>query len=268
MNTNTQKLGTLIAAGFLMSMAGLAQASLLDVTFGSANDGYAGFTSGLFGGGTPVPVWSNETNGVRFTNAPTNDSGQVNSSLLREITLDRTSGRSYTITGVADLINTYANDNNRLGISLFTTSDDVAGALTGLSLQINLGNSLLGIRRPGVDGGTNTSAALSGVTATQLIGQTLTYTADILFTGLNIEIDFTLSAPINSYSQTVSAIVLAADYTGDNFGFGARGRVRNTDTRIDPFIYEAKSFSVIPEPSTLALLGIALGSLVLFRPRK
>lgn len=240
------------------------------ILFGSDNDGYGGFTSGISSSlGSPLPTWSEELNGVRFTNAPTNDSGQVNSSLLRQFTLDRTDGRSFTITGVADWTSTYAgSDNNRLGIALFATSDDLAGAETGLSLHVNLSASQIRIT-PGVNGTAISSAALSGVTNTQLIGQTLTYVAAISFVGSNIEIDFTLSAPVNSYSQTISTTVAAASYTGDNFGFSSRGRVRNTSVGVNdsPFIYEAQSFTVVPEPTTMGLVFGALGVGLMVRRR-
>lgn len=239
------------------------------IIFGSDNDGLGGFATGATAAATtPAPDWTITTSGALFTNTPTGptvplDSGQVNSSLLKAFTLNRTSGSSYTITGVADLMSTYAADNNRLGISLFSSSDSLAGIDSGLSLQVNLGTSLLVIRS-GVNGTTVTSAALNGVTATQLIGETLTYTAVLDFVGTDINVDFTLSAPSLTYSQNITGTVAAADHLGDNFGFGSRGRVRNENA---DFIYEANSFSVIPEPSSALLLGL-LGGCGLMRRRR
>jgi hypothetical protein len=71
----------------------------------------------------------------------------------------------------------------------------------------------------------------------------------LTFVGSNIEIDFTMTDQ-NNFSQLLEATVVAADFTGTHFGFGTRARVRGTDTRIAPFIYDAKSFTVIDVPAT------------------
>ncbi len=284
MNVMTNKTATLLTAGLLMGMAGLTHATLLDVTFGTANDNFGGFTSGASATTTtPAPAWALTATGARFTNDPTGpasppDSGQVNSSFLRQVTLDRSDGASYTITGVLDLISTYAGDNNRLGMSIFATSEALAGVDSGISLQVNLGSGQVQIRHPGVNGvSTFATASLSGILASDLIGQRLVYTADIDFVGANINLAFSLAAPnlipdpvndpLTSFSQSISSTgtIVADSFTGDNFGFGNRGRVRNENPG---FIFEAQSFAVIPEPSTLVLLGIALGSVVLLRRRK
>jgi hypothetical protein len=232
--------------------------------FGSDNDGFGGFAANT--ADADNTSWTNETTGVLFTNDGAGNAGFVNTSLLKEFILDRNNGSSYTITGTVDLQSTYAADNNRIGMSIFSTSTDLAAADTGLSLQVNLGNGQMRIVN-GVNGSEITSTALSGVTATELIGQTITYTTVILFTGTDIDVDFTLSSPVNSYTQTISGTVDAASFTGENFGFGTRARVRGTDTRTAPFIYEAKSFSVIPEPSSAMLTGL-LGAFALLRRRR
>lgn len=271
MNAKNQSTGAIFAAALLLACGPRSHAQT--TTFGSDNDGYGGFTAdNSLIIPTPEPEWTLGTSGAIFTNGPIGDSGQVNSSLLKQFTLDRTAGMSYTITGIADWTSTYAADNNRLGILLFSSSDDITGADSGISLQVNAGTNTIRFLLGGVNGTQNTSATLSGVTGADLIGQTLTYSADVDFVGTDINIDFTLSAPVNSYSQTISATVAAADYTGDFFGFGSRGRQRSTTPGVNdiPFVYEAKSFdvSVIPEPSTLALLGAAAGMLHLLRRRR
>ncbi len=265
------KLTTTITAGVVLLWASSAVAVPITTIFGSDNAGYGGFTTGAtVPTTTPAPAWTLGTQGAIFTNAPTDpapnpDTGQVNSSLLREFILDRTAGNSYTITGVVDWTSSYANDNNRLGISLFATSAALAGIDTGLSLQANIGaatNNL--IIRQGVNG-TSTSSATISIPRANLIGQTLVYTATIDFVGSDIDIGFTLAAPDLSYSQTINATVAAASYTGDHFGFGSRGRVRDGNA---DFIYEAQSFAVVPEPSTVLLLSAAgLGGLALLRRR-
>ncbi len=246
------------------------------IIFGSANEGYGGFTDGvtnptLVPTPTPAPAWSLTTTGARFTNDPTTDSGQVNGSLLKQYTFDRISGNSYTITGIVNLISTYAADNNRVGISLFSTTNDLTGIDTGLSLQVNVGSGTGLIRiLNGINNSTAlVSSGLSGVTGTDLIGETLNFTAEIDFVGTDINVAFTLSAESLSYTQTISTTVAAASFTGDYFGFGSRGRERNTTpgTNDIPMIYEATSFSVIPEPSSTLLAGL-FGSLCLLRRRR
>jgi hypothetical protein len=242
--------------------------------FGSDNDGLGGFNA-VAGSSiaSPAPAWTITSTGAVFTNAPTPavppdpnpDSGQVNSSLLKEYVLNRSSGNTYTITGVADLTSTYAADNNRLGISLFATADTLAGIDSGLSLQVNLGGGILSIRNGGVNGSsTVSSASLSGAAAGDLISETLIYTAVLGFTGTDIDVSFTLAAPDLSYSQTISGTVDAASFPGEHFGFGSRGRVRNGNA---DFIYDAKSFSVVPEPSSALLAGL-FGAAVLLRRRR
>ncbi|MCB1134449.1 MAG: hypothetical protein KDN05_25265, partial [Verrucomicrobiae bacterium] len=83
---------------------------------------------------------------------------------------------------------------------------------------------------------------------------------DLTFVGTDIEIDFTLTDQ-NDFSQLIEATVAAGDFPGTYFGFGTRGRVRYTvpGTNDIPFIYDAKSYSVIevpapsPAPPTLVI---------------
>lgn len=201
------------------TLAALAIASLLCcdspalatvIVFGSDNDGYGGFTAEVSTiVATPAPAWTLETDAARMTNAPTADSGQVNSSLLREYTLDRTPGSSYTITGVLDWVSTYAADNNRAGIMLFATSGNLAGADSGLSLQYNIGSGAFRIAGGGVNG-SDLATASYGVVAERAdrIGTVFTYIADIAFVGTDIEVDFTLNNGVTS--QSLSTTVAAA----------------------------------------------------------
>jgi hypothetical protein len=233
-------------------------ASANQVSFGSDNEGYGGFAAGASAiVPTPAPAWELTATAARFTNGPTADSGQVNSSLLKQYTLDRTEGSSCTITGVIDIVSTYAADNNRFGILIFATSGDLTGADTGLSLQHNLGNGQFRILNGGVNGSGvttyNVAATYNGLNGASAIGTTFTYRAELTFVGTDIGVDFTLTDQ-NDFSQTLSTTVPAADFTGTYFGFGTRGRVRSTvpGTNDIPFIYDAKSYSVInvPAPSS------------------
>lgn len=258
-------LGSLIALAFTSTASGAI------TTFGSDNDGYGGFTAEVSTiVPTPSPAWTLEANGARMTNGPTGDSGQVNSSLLKEYTLTRTSGTSYTIAGVLDIVSTYAADNNRFGISLFANTVDLTGINTGLSLQHNLGTGNFLILGGGIVGSTLASASFGGLNLASAIGTTFTYQADIAFVGTDIEIDFTLIDE-NNFSQTISATVAAASYAGTHFGFGTRGRVRNTivGTNDAPFIYDARSFDVtmIPEPSAMLLLSGGIFGWTMLRRR-
>ena len=229
------------ASGPGAEASAIAPAPLARTLFGSAQDGL-----GWFSTGTSEPAdtaWSVETSGARFTNNGAGTSGHVNSSLLGPLSMDRTEGNGHALTGVVDLMSTYAADHNRFGISLFAASADVAGIDTGLSLQVNLHTEQMFIRG-GVNGGSLASADLVGVEAADLIGETLVFTATVEFVGTDIGIGFTLSVPSLAYTQSVGTTVAAANYTGGNFGFGARGRVRGTDTKDVPFSYEAVSFSI------------------------
>jgi hypothetical protein len=225
-----------------------------ETVFGSDNAGYGGFTADTqTGTGTPAPVWELTSTAARFSNAPTNDSGQVNASLLKDYTLSRADGSSATITGVLHIESTYPADNNRFAIALFADTSDVAGVGTGLSLQHNLGNGAFRILSGGVNGTVLITATYGGLNGASAIGTTFTYRADLTFVGTDIEIDFTLTDQ-NNLSEVLEATVAAASFTGTHYGFGTRGRVRNNSVGINdiPFIYQAKSFSVVdvPPPSS------------------
>ena len=228
-------------ASDLSPQASAVAEAAVQTVFGSDYDGLGGFATET--SDITNTAWNVETSGARFTNDGVGNNGQVNSSLLAEFSLDRSEGSGYTLTGVAHFLNTYASDNNRLGITLFATSGGVAGIDTGLSLQVNLFTGEISIRS-GVNGGAVASAGLAGVEAVDLIGETLTFTTTASFVGGDIEIEFTLHAPGLAYTQSINTTVAAANYPGEYFGFGTRGRVRGTDTRVAPFIYEAVSFAV------------------------
>jgi hypothetical protein len=230
--------------------------------FGSDNAGYAGFTTSTPGGSNET--WSLEGDSVQYRNQ---NSGTYNSSLLREFVLDRSAGRSYRVEGVVTLTDGYADDNNRVGLYLFgdfpeVPNQDEAGAI---GLIFNMDDSVTGgapgnnaqdniALRVGID---NTllsdPAVLRDQTvpfAQDLFGTTITLAADITFIAIGtnefIQIDASLTAA--GAKTTVSTTVLAADYTGDYFGFVTRARARNyPDTAANrgaPWVMDYRSFAV------------------------
>lgn len=254
--TNTSKHALTTANGIrrtvlLGMLAVAASASANETLFGSDNEGYGGFTAD-FAVTSPatVPGWTELADAVRFGNDGTSNAGFVNSSLLKEYTLSRADGSSCTITGVIHLISTYAADNNRFGISLFANTAGVVGIDSGLSLHYNFGDGDMVIA-PGVGATGVVNADYGGLKGEAALGTLFTFKAELSFVGTNIEIDFTLTDQ-NNFSQLLEATVVAGDNPGTHFGFGTRARVRGTDTRIAPFIYEATSYAVVdvPPPSS------------------
>lgn len=258
--------------------------SAQETVFGSDNEGYGGFASGASASSpatTPAPAWVITSTGAQFTNAPTEpiiapattpDSGQVNSSLLKEFILDRSDGKSYAITGVIDLVSAVAADNNRFGISIFANPGDLAGIDTGLSLQLNIGTTNSQSIRLGINSTVNSpTPPISPITNANFVGKTLTFEGLITFIGSDVKVDFTVRAsglftgPENDipYAQTITHTVTAASVPGNFFGFGSRGRVRNGNLA---HIYEAKSFSIVdtsPPPAGPPVLVITPNTVTL-----
>jgi hypothetical protein len=277
MNTITKKLGALVAAGFLMG--GLAQAAILDVTFGSNNDVLGGF-SVIDPNPTSVTT---ETDSVRWTQ--TQNSLQ-NAGLLQSVSLNRGVGAAYTIRGnttwSAEYDRTYRQGIYLFGDDINLSNDVEPGAL---SIQFQVDNSGISIREalntanyfgPGqidLDGTSpyNDDGLNSNDTFTDV---QMNFVAEIEFlAGDQLQVDFTFEhdfpgSVAGLQTDSISATLTASDFTGDLFGFAARSR---NDGGADSVI-NWQSFSItqtaIPEPSTLVLLGLALGSVFLFRRRK
>jgi arylsulfatase A-like enzyme len=229
------------------------------IRFGSDNDGLAGFTQSA---GSATEIWTTQPGSVQYRNQ---DTGTQNSSFLRAFPLDRSAGSSYRIEGVVTLTDGYADDNNRVGLYLFGDSaqvpdEDEAGAI---GLIFNLDDSVTGGPpgsnarddiglRIGIDSPTLVENVLRNQSTTpfaqDLFGTTITLAADISFINDGadrIRIDASLTDASGDQSN-VSTTVLAADYTGDYFGFVTRARARNypgtAANRGAPWIMDYRSF--------------------------
>jgi hypothetical protein len=262
MNTTTKKLGTLIAAGFLMG--GVAQAAILDVTFGTENDGSGDFTQEVE---TANLTWSDTADSLQLSRVV--EPGLNNSSALTQLTLDRSVGNEYQFTMVFSWDEGYAGNNNRFGLQMF--ADDSAAALSteGIAAFWNIANNTWY-----VGGGVNvfdysTAKLGEAKTGTPFSGETQEYTIDgtvAFLAGDVLFAEFSIIDPDNT-TTTIGGNFVASEMTGDWFGLVGRNRTTGGALEIN-----AKSFNAtqtaIPEPSTLALLGIALGSAFFFRRRK
>jgi hypothetical protein len=210
------------------------------VLFGSENQGFAGFTQSASGS---TEIWSLQPDSVSYENR---DTGTKNSSFLREFPLNRADGNRYTIEGLVQLTDGYADDNNRIGIYLFGDSDvapneDETGALC---LLLNLDTGMLRLME-GIDKSMIAETDTGRGMDNSLFSNNVKFTASILFTGNDIQITGIFTDEFNA-STNLSTTVPAASYTGDYFGFATRSRSRNFgvvgDARSAPFIMDYESF--------------------------
>lgn len=227
------------------SAAGLSETNL----FGSANDGYGGFT-------TPPPagteVWSLTANSVRYAFGTLGVGEGKTTTLLKSYSLDRSNGKAYKIEGVVTLTAGYGDDNNRIGMLLFKSTDtQTADGGDGLWLRLNADDNQTVTIEPGINGAAITSMQSGVIPGDLWIGQTLTYTADCVFTNAggtdSIDVTFKLAGATTNY--TLNAVVPAASYTGTYFGFGTKWRQRGTASsgRDAPPIFDYKTFSVVQQ---------------------
>ena len=274
MNITTKKLGTLVAAGFLMGAGSLALAfpiEILDVNFGSPdNDGLGGFTTSLQD--SVDGSWTVQSDSIRYSILG-GSSNLLNASLVRELdgvdALSTAAGSSYTFTTVIDSTSGgNSNRPNRIALSMFADTD-VAADLNNTGIVVKLltdGTSTFQINR-GLNNFNQQKQVSWGGAA--LGESTFTLESTVSFTATHANIWFTLTDG-NNFSDTMDHTIALADLVlGDYHGAAARSRTRN-DTPNVAFTMDVESYNItaIPEPSTLALLGIALGAAALFRRRK
>jgi fibronectin type 3 domain-containing protein len=222
--------------------------------FGSENDGFGGFATSAE---TDGQVWSQTASSVHY--AFDTISGST-ASLLKSYALDRSDGSTYTIEGVVDLTDGYGDDNNRIGILLFNaTATQTSDGGGGLYLRLNTDGADLSIKN-GINGSTtlaNTSAT-GTYSEDSWIGTTITFKADITFTGSDIEVDFTFTDQ-DGVEDVLSATVPAADYTGTYFGFASKWRNRGSSSsnRDVPPDFDYRSFLLIDTLPPSAPTGLS-----------
>lgn len=245
--TSKLTISGIIALSLTLGASWGSAAGINDViTFGSANDGYGGFT-------TPPPtgteVWSLTANSVRYAYGTLGVDESHTASLLKSYTLDRSNGKAYKIEGVVTLTDGYGDDNNRIGILLFNSTDNqTADGGGGLYLRLNTDDNKTVEIRSGINGTTLASVASGVNPGDQWIGQTLTCTADCIFTNSDIDVTFTLTGATTNY--TLNAVVPAATYTGTYFGFASKWRQRGSSTNPTlnvPPIFDYESFSMVQQ---------------------
>jgi hypothetical protein len=267
MNVTTKNLGTLITAGFLMGFLSLSHATpILDVTYDFGTDPGkttfedAGFTK-ITSGDTFV---SNVADGVHFGNPDL--AARNNVGIFRQFTgLGTTLTNNFTITTTLtyDTLATNANNNRPGGITLFAAENNLQSGINLRILQTStVGTDTLHISR-GLDVANLATQTWTGDIAQ---GDVLTFTVVGTFNTIadSLLLEFTATRGVQSQTlnYTVADFSSSVNIAGNYFGLASRingGVITEADTF---------SVNVIPEPSTLALLGIALGSLVLFRRRK
>lgn len=87
------------------------------------------------------------------------------------------------------------------------------------------------------------SAKLGALTGGALFGTDLAFTAEVAFTGTNIDISFSLTDQ-NFDISTVGTSVAATEFTGEFFGFATRARTRGTAGKTNPWTMDYKNFGV------------------------
>lgn len=229
--------------------------------FGSGRDGYGGFTPSVMGSGEN---WSLQPTSVRYINDDADgpggaEGGTQNGSLLKQYVIDRAGGATHRIQGVVRLTNGYAGDNNRVGIYLFgnTANPSRTTAETGdLHLILNLDTNTISITN-GINGTTLASTAKLGtLQRAALFGTDMVFTAEVVFTGANINVTFSMTDQ-NFVITSVSTTVAASGFTGEFFGFATRARTRGTVGKTNPWTMDYKNFGITDTGVPAAPAGLS-----------
>jgi hypothetical protein len=215
--------------------------------FGSDFQGLVGFTTSTAGG---TEIWSLTTDSLHYAFGVIGQDEAHIASLLKSYTLNRSDGASYTFEGVVDLTDGYGDDHNRVGMLLFNTSATQTGdGGGGLYLRLNTDSNQISIDS-GINGtGLASATATGSYSGDSWIGTTLKFTGDLVFTNVagtdKIDITYTFTDQ-EDHTDTLTARVNAADYTGTYFGFATKWRQRgdNGSNRNVPADFDYRSFRV------------------------
>ncbi|MCC5845678.1 MAG: PEP-CTERM sorting domain-containing protein [Verrucomicrobia bacterium] len=253
MKTLTNKIGTLMTAGFILGAGAMAHASFIDVRFGSNFDGFGGFSPG--GNGD----WTELAGGINFLRASgSNSNGALLTQLSGDDALSQEAGSRYVFTSMVQYNNVGSGGSANVSMSLFSGQTNAA---FGITLKMFGADNTFQI-----DTGLNQFNAVGDAIKTwegEAFGSGALFTLEGMldFTEDNVDVLFRLTDE-NGYSDTVSRTLAKGDWSGGNYhGIGTRNAGGNANFDVITFT------AAIPEPSTLALLGIALGY-VFYRRRR
>lgn len=248
---------TTLALAFPAHAAVIAQS--FDFGSDAGKNGFGGFSA------TPASAWATQPDSLRYTRNNDTGTGNQNAFALRQFT--SLGGENFTITTEATLTAqgaSTAGNADRFGLALF--SPLAPGTTDGINLILrNIGRPrtgnpqtdgpLIGIYN-GVNGSSSTSEQWLGSVAP---GTRYTFTSDVVYSGANFDVTFTLSD--GTVSQNITSTFAAASFTNDNFGLGSR---TTSGLVVD---YDTFSVSAIPEPTSALLLLGGLGAFALRRRR-
>jgi len=237
-----------------------------EVTFGSGQDGLGGFTTNTLNNTATEESWSEEEQSIRYINDDVGeiDDGQDgsfgNAALLREFVLDRSNGRSYKIEGLVTLTDGYPDDNNRVGIYLFSDQADLTGVDGPSPAQDEPGalylhyNTDIARNHLEIDEGLDavnyaTVVKEGGLSGDDLFGTDILFEAVIDFVDregiawIDVAISMTDAEDVVT---SATASVLAESFTDDYFGFATRARCRGVTSldRVEPWTMDYRSFSI------------------------
>lgn len=258
MNAISNKRGFLVVTCLLSALAMTASAALIPASYDFGTDtgketrAEAGFSTAS---NTGVTV-TDELDSIRLEAAGGGVRRYAN--ILKEYdNIGGSNTQDFTVTTTVEFVESGDYSHVRVGINLFSSGPSSSG-VNGIWAAVNRDSSnnwTASLRGTGV--ATTTSDPLR-TAPTYPAGSTadLEVKAEYL-TGNNLQLTFTVNDSLGN-SATVSSIVDRTDFENQYFGMvaGFRGST-----------WDFQDFAIIPEPTTMSLLGMALGSLLLVRRR-